>query len=113
MAECPWCHAQVQYARDDGPCPRCGKQARDLRTTDPPDASEDEVAPPPRPPAGPPVLEVPDLVVPRASRPSPAAVPKAAPQGSGGGLDLQLDLAAVGLQPPPPPAPTPHSADAP
>ena len=124
MAECPWCHAQVQYARVDGPCPRCGKQARDLRTTDPPDAAEApaEAVVPPRwsPLAAPPVLEVPDLVVPKPapSRPSPAGVPPKAPSpASGGDFDLQLDLGAVGLQPPParppPSTPAPLSADAP
>ena len=125
MAECPWCHAQVQYARVDGPCPRCGKQARDLRTTDPPDATEapaEAMAPPrPSPLAAPPVLEVPDLVVPKPapSRPSPAGVPPKAPTApSSGDFDLQLDLGAVGLQPPParpppPPAHAPLSADAP
>ena len=40
MAECPWCHGQLQSL--SGPCPKCGKLASDLRKKDsdaPPKAS--------------------------------------------------------------------------
>ena len=32
MAECPWCHGQVQTL--SAPCPKCGKRASDLRKKD-------------------------------------------------------------------------------
>jgi len=105
MAECPWCHAQVQDVPSDGPCPRCGKYARDLRTTDSPLGMSSAQIPAARPAAQVPTLEVPDLVVPKPapSRPTPSAKP--IPLPSGGAGDLDIDLGAVTSEPAPPKAP--------
>jgi len=96
MAECPWCRGPVQDVR--APCPKCGKLATDLRTTDPPE-------PMPRAAA---VADVPDLVIPAPSPSKPSVSPskKATPPppvadlgddfGLGGaGGDLQIDLSNV------------------
>jgi hypothetical protein len=102
-AECPWCHSPVSDLRL--PCPKCGKLASDLRTTDPPE-------PPAKPPA-PAVPDVPDLVIPAApvSKPKPSVKPAtvAMPPPAGGidfdddlqlgGGDLDIDLS--GAQPKP------------
>jgi hypothetical protein len=99
MAECPWCHGAMRDA--DAPCPKCGKLATDLRTTDPPEAPDPEI---------------PDLVIPAAkpSKPTPVAETASLDKGSSfdddmefaRGGDLQIDLTAAakpGIARPPTP----------
>ena len=103
MPECPWCRSPVRDLRV--PCPKCGKIASDLRTTDPPGAASvvdmaKVVALP----------DVPDLVIPSPpkSKPSLPSMPKvSAPQAAAvdfdddgiSGGDLQIDLSGAVAKP--------------
>jgi hypothetical protein len=101
-AECPWCHSPVKDLRL--PCPKCGKLASDLRTTDAPEPVAKAVrVPAPAPMA---VPDIPDLVIPSApvSRPATSSRPVPNPTAAStafdddleiGGGDLQIDLSSA------------------